>query len=219
MLGVSMKRLICRFRPGTSVLKNLFGKKPANQNKTLQNQLELVYRTRRLKLNSLKRNVLREIDSGYLMKIPLPLTAEFYKSLREKLNINGQIRHLNATAATELHESSQNLVNVLAANGDATEENVIKLFEKQFKIEWHTTTGDPDQFGFYGFCDHVRAQVGAGSEDVTTYNTRRAHVVSRLYHARDKLHQIRHLSLPAAMSPVVCTYRELCQLDVGEMDM
>ncbi len=71
-----------------------------------------------------------------------------------------------------------------------------KLFEKQYELRWHTTTGDPDQFSFYGFCQDVDQ---AGGENVMTYNTRRAHVISRLYHAQEELLKIRGL-----------TYREHC---------
>ena len=71
-----------------------------------------------------------------------------------------------------------------------------KLFEKQYEIEWHTETGDPDPFSFYKFCKSVE---DAGGEDVMTYETRRAHVISKLYQTQEELRNIRGL-----------THKELC---------
>ena len=63
-------------------------------------------------------------------------------------------------------------------------------------MKWNTNTGDPDQFSFHGFCKRVYS---AANKDVSTPETRKAHVLSKLYHAQEELHKIRHLS-----------YKELC---------
>jgi hypothetical protein len=98
-----------------------------------------------------------------------------------------------------------------------------KLFEKQYELDWHTLTGDPDQFSFYGFCNDIvqananadanananadananaNADANAGGENVMTYQARRAHVISRLYHAQQQLLEIRHLTFQELCPPV-----------------
>ena len=124
-----------------------------------------------------KRDAVREIDAPYLSDISENLTAE---------------------EENEEYKSPRNLINILVACGDhgGLIEAVKKLFATQYKFKWHTETGDPDQFSFYGFCTDLK---DAGGEDVMTYDTRKAHTISGLYRVRDKLHKIRPL-----------THRELC---------
>ena len=144
-----------------------------------------------------KRNAVREIDAPSLLDISENLTVEDYNVLRRKLEINVQLEHDNfRTQRNEEYKSPRNLVSILVAHGDANREMVKILFATQYEFKWRTETGHPDQFSFYGFCQDLR---DAGGEDVMKYDTRKAHVISRLYHAQEKLHKIRHL-----------THRQLC---------
>ena len=149
-----------------------------------------------------KRSVVRVIDLPHLLSIPqLILTGQFYNRLREKLEISGQVDCFVTRAGD--YRSPRDLARVLVENGDATTAAVEKLFEKQYELRWHTTTGDPDQFSFYGFCQDVDQ---AGGENVMMYSTRRAHVISRLYHAQEELLKIRGLTYREHCPPVyVCT--------------
>jgi hypothetical protein len=139
----------------------------------------------------------REIDATSLLDISDNLTVEDYNTLRRKLEINVQLERDNfQPQENEEYKSPRNLVSIPAAHGDANRETVKKLFATQYEFKWRTETGDPDQFSFYGFCQDLK---NAGGEDVMTYDKRKAHVISRLYHAQEKLHKIRHL-----------THRQLC---------
>jgi hypothetical protein len=134
----------------------------------------------------------REIDATSLLDISDNLTVEDYNALRRKLEINVQLERDNfQPQENEEYKSPRNLVSILAARGDANREAVKKLFATQYEFKWRTETGDPDQFSFYGFCQDLK---NAGGEDVMTCDTRKAHVISRLYHAQEKLHKIRHLT-------------------------
>ena len=150
-----------------------------------------------------KRNAVREIDAPSLIDISNNLTVIEYNALRRKLfEINGQLEDDNFQPQANVAEykSPRNLVGILVANGDAiNRETVKKLFAIQHEFKWCTETGDPDQFSFYGFCNDVE---DAGGEDVMTYDTRKAHVISRLYHAQEKLHKIRHLPSQQLCPPV-----------------
>ncbi len=149
-----------------------------------------------------KRRVVRAIDRPYLLSIPRRPTwidADFYNDLREKLGKQDQVDCNNFVTKRGNYKSPRNLVRALVRNSDATKEVVEKLFEKQYELRWHTTTGDPDQFSFYGFCQDVDQ---AGGNNVMTYDTRRAHVISRLYHARKRLLKIRGLTYRQHCPPV-----------------
>jgi hypothetical protein len=146
-----------------------------------------------------KRDAVREIDAPSLLDISDNLTVEDYNTLRRKLEINVQLVRDNfQPQENQEYKSPRNLVSIPAAHGDANRETVKKLFATQYEFKWRTETGDPDQFSFYGFCQDLK---NAGGEDVMTCDTRKAHVISRLYHAQEKLHKLRHL-----------THRQLCPL-------
>jgi hypothetical protein len=160
-----------------------------------------------LQLLRIKRNGGRALDNAHLLKIPLHLTPEFNNALREKLEPDVY------PDTPSPFKSPRELVSILVAQGDATNAKVKTLFEKQYELEWHTLTGDPDQFSFYGFCKdiahaHANANavadgnVDAGGENVMTYDTRRAHVNSRLYHAQQQLLEIRRLTFQKLCPPV-----------------
>jgi hypothetical protein len=143
-----------------------------------------------------KQNAIRGIGNPYL--IPLTADQRNYEALRETLEINDQRNDFQLLTAEE-YKSPRDLVSVLVANNDATKATVKKLFEKQYEFKWHTGTGDPDQFSFYGFCEDVKDVEG---EDVMMYDTRKAHVISRLYHAQKELQKIRHLPYKKLCPPV-----------------
>ena len=145
-----------------------------------------------------KQNAIRAIGSPYL--IPLTADQRNYEALRETLKINDERNDFQLLTAEE-YKSPRDLVSVLVYNGDATRATVKKLFEKQYEFEWHTETGDPDPFSFYGFCDDV-FQENDEDLDVMTYNTRKAHVISRLYHVQKELLKIRHVPYQELCPPV-----------------
>jgi hypothetical protein len=150
-----------------------------------------------------KQNAIRAIRNPYLT--PLATGNRNYEALREKLEINDERNYDYVLHSREKYKSPRDLVSVLVANNDATRETVKKLFKKQYEFEWHTETGNPDQFSFYGFCKDVvkaRARAGVGGKDVMTYNTRRAHVISRLFHAQRELQKIRCLPYKRLCPPV-----------------
>ena len=143
-----------------------------------------------------RQNAIRAISNAHRLHIPSPsLTVDFYNALRAKLDISDELQQ-NQFQGNHKFKSPLDFVNILVSNHDANGEAVEKLFEKQYEIKWHTETGDPDPFSFYKFCKSVE---DAGGEDVMTYDTRRAHVFSRLYKKQEVLRKIRGL-----------TYKELC---------
>ncbi|CAB3985259.1 Hypothetical predicted protein [Paramuricea clavata] len=160
-------------------------------------------------------------DRPYLLEIPgNKLTVQFYNALRKKIGIEDNVTRtiiLFFLDSAVPHRSPRNLVKYLAAYNDANHKTVRKLFETQFEIKWQTESGDPDLFSFYGFCKDVvnRTSTGRGRgrgrgrrpgrdpiNEVMTYKTRRAHVLSKLYHAQDELHKIRDLTYQKLCPPV-----------------
>ena len=192
-----MRRTICRIQASTKVFQKLVSKMAQNQviEEALHN-VTTIFQALALQDNlqrfTVKKRVVRAIDRPYLPLIPFPISAEFYNKLREKLEIQGEVHGDNNLAKRRRRcRSPLKLADTLAANGDATEAAVIKLFEKQYEIKWQTETGDPDQFSFYKFCKNVvKARGNPGGQNVMTYDTRRAHVISKLYHAQEKLRNI-----------------------------
>ena len=200
---ISLRRAICRFRENKKVFHELVCTTAHNRGTNQETLDRIAEELENLELQDNlqrfreKRNVVRAINLPYLLSIPQhTLNAHFYNSLREKLEIPGKVGSYNFVRRQGNYRSPRDLVSVLVENGDATTAVVQKLFEKQYELRWHTTTGDPDQFSFYGLCQDVDQ---AGGENVMTYNTRRAHVISRLYHAQEESIKIRGL-----------TYREHC---------
>ena len=139
----------------------------------------------------LKREALSVIDQ----KCSIP--DRFYQNLKETLGIKNEEPFLRDEP---IYTSPKDLV--VLFEGNVTQDTVRKLFENQYKIKWHTITGDPDQFSFYEFCKNVKDCRGnLEGNTVMTYDTRRAHVISRLYKAQEKLLEDEFQNL---------TYRQLC---------
>ena len=109
------------------------------------------------------------------------------------------------------YESPRDLVQMLVQMADMNYKTIKKLFEKQFEMKWNTNTGDPDQFSFHGFCKRVYS---AANKDVSTPETRKAHVLSKLYHAQEELHKIRHLSYKE-LCPPVYVYVYVDKMEMG----
>ena len=213
---IPFRRTVCRFRSTDIKVfqDSVFIRKPRwetqkltcklDQNQNNEEDNHINGKLQRLQLEDpvlkrfrRKRDVVREIDAPSLLDISKDLTVEDYNALRRKLEINVQLECDNfQPQENEEYKSPRKLVSILAAHGDANREAVKKLFATQYEFKWRTETGDPDQFSFYGFCQDLK---DAGGEDVMTYDTRKAHVISRLYHAQEKLHKIRRL-----------THRQLC---------
>ena len=122
------------------------------------------------------------------LNIPVPLTGEFYEAIKVKLHRRGNLQK-------QEYKSLLDLVKILNWK-EVTAAAVQELFVNQYEIKWHTPTKTPDPFSFYAFCKSVE---DAGGKDVMTYDTRRAHVISRLYQKRAELLQIQNL-----------THKELC---------
>ena len=134
---------------------------------------------------------------GRPRNIPVPLTEEFYEAFKVKLDIRGNLQK-------QEYKSPLDLVKILNCK-KVTAAAVQKLFKKQYEIKWHTQTKDPDPFSFYAFCKSVE---DAGGNDVMTYNTRRAHVISRLYQKRAELLQIQNLNHKELCPPIYVRHRD-----------
>ena len=156
-----------------------------------------------------RQNAIRAISNAHRLHIPSPsLTVDFYNALRAKLDISDELQQ-NQFQGNHEFKSPLDFVNILVSNHDANGEAVKKLFEKQCEIKWHTKTGDPDPFSFYKFCKSVE---DAGGEDVMTYDTRRAHVISKLYQTQEKLRGIRGLAHQKLCPPIyVRSFRKKSQ--------
>ena len=168
-------------------------------------QLHLDTRLQRFKE---KRNAVREIDEPDLLKIPSGnITVKCYNDLRTLLGCRNVLlmSKICDRPQDKTYKSPRDLVQMLVHHEDMNPKTIKKLFEKQFEIKWNTDTGDPDQFSFYGFCRDVYKARGY---NVMTPLTRKAHVLSKLYHAQEKLHKIRHLS-HKELCPPVYVYNDL----------
>ena len=142
-----------------------------------------------------KQNAFRAIGIKYRLIIPPRLTVDIYNTLTRKLGILNELQE-NQFQEQPKYKSPLDFVDILVSHNHASDQAVQKLFAKQYEIKWHTLTGDPDPFSFYKFCKSVE---DAGGDDVMTYDTRRAHMFSRLYQTQDALRKIRGL-----------THKELC---------
>ncbi len=175
---ISLRRAICRFRENKKVFHVLVCRMAQNQ-ETYQETLDRIaeeLRNLELQVNlqrfRVKRSVVRVIDLPHLLSIPRhTLNAHFYNSLREKLEIPGRVGRNNFVRRQGNYRSPRDFARVLVENGDATTATVEKLFEKQYELRWRTTTGDPDQFSFYGFCHDVDQ---AGGNNVMTYKHKKS---------------------------------------------
>ena len=167
----------------------------------LNNQFQQLHLDPRLQRFNQKRNAIREIDKHDLLEIPGEINVKCYNDLRTLLGSRSAL--LKSTICdrpqNKTYKSPRDLVQMLVHNRDMNPKTIKKLFEKQFEIKWNTNTGDPDQFSFYGFCKDVYK---AGGNNVRMPQTRKAHVLSKLYHAQEKLHKIRHLSHKELCPPV-----------------
>ena len=145
-----------------------------------------------------KRDALNVIDQKCSTLIPEDSNFDrFHQNLKETLGIKNEEPFLRDKP---FYTSPKDLV--VLFEGNVTQDTVRKLFENQYKIKWHTITGDPDQFSFYEFCKNVKDCRGnLEGNTVMTYDTRRAHVISRLYKAQEKLLEDEFQNL---------TYRQLC---------
>ena len=134
---------------------------------------------------------------GRPRNMPVPLTEEFYEAFKVKLDIRGNLQK-------QEYKSPLDLVKILNCK-KVTAAAVEKLFVNQYEIKWHTQTKDPDPFSFYAFCKSVE---DAGGEDVMKYDTRRAHVISRLYQKRAELLQIQNLNHKELCPPIYVRHDE-----------
>ena len=174
----------------------------AQNGNDLNNQFQQLDLDTRLQRFNEKRNAVREIDEPDLLKIPSGnITVKCYNDLRTLLGCRNVLltSKICQRSQDKTYKSPRDLVQMLVHHKDMNPKTIKKLFEKQFEIKWNTDTGDPDQFSFYGFCRDVYKARGY---NVMTPLTRKAHVLSKLYHAQEKLHKIRHLSHKELCPPV-----------------
>lgn len=146
-----------------------------------------------------KRIAVRKIGKQDIFKFPrcdcnvCDDCKQCYKSLRTLLGSQ------STPPQDKTYKSPRDLVQMLVHHDDMNLETIKKLFEKQFEIKWNTSTEDPDPFSYYGFCRDVPE---ARRDNVRVHQTRKAHVLSMLYHAQEKLHEIRDLSHKELCPPV-----------------
>ena len=141
----------------------------------------------------LKRDALNAIDKQFSI-LPSEHNADtFQQNLKKTLGIEQNEPFLEENP---LYTSPGDFVKIFDRN--VTPDTVQKLFENQYKIKWQTVTGYPDQFSFYKFCKDVADREG---KHVMVYDTRRTHVISRLYNEQEKLHENEFQNL---------TFRQLC---------
>ena len=164
---------------------------------------------------TVRQNAIRAISIPHRFSFPLPLTASFYNTLTNKLGIPyvlTEYQFHRDLRRNQTYKSPLDFVDILVSNNNATEEVVQKLFEKQYEIVWYTATRDPDQFSFYEFCESVKrarsqSEGQNSGNNVMTYKTRRAHVISRLYQTQKELLGIRGLNHEELCPPIYARYK------------
>lgn len=197
---ISLRRFICGFRAYSQIGNIETDLKMAEEDFYKQIKMTAVVdKVRELQnlaptdedRRTLKNDLLREMNKRILLRsIGDNFEFEdFHKTLKKTLGINEDEEFLTKKP---MYTFPQDLMQIL--HNDVTPDTVEKLFENQYKITWHTKTGDPDQFSFYRFCK--------SRDRFRTYNIRRAHVMTRLWRARNKLDDIRDLNFRKLFVPL-----------------